>query len=180
MMNSAVNVLISSTAQGLNTNRNDRSRAGGKRCDASESADGAARGFILLEVLVSIVFMAAILLMSLNFMVAGIRGNSRGKEMSAASYLAQEMLEEMRLVDFNDLLDFDGYTTGGSLPGGQPAADICEDWEDGVTTELPSGHGEIDVQVTGSLARISVLVGWLDGVNKDRQVRFETMIADRS
>ena len=137
-------------------------------------------GQSLLEVLISIVFMAAILLMSLNFMVAGVRGNSVGREMSTATYLAQEVLEEMRTADFSDLGGFDGFVTGGSPPGGEPARSICEDWEEEVTGELPSGQGEIDVDITGGLARVTVTVDWVGGADKQRQVSFETMIAARS
>ena len=137
------------------------------------------RGQSLLEVLVSVLFLAMILLMSLNFMTAGIRGNSRGREMSAAAYLAQQVLEEMKLVDFDDLSGFDGFTTGGGLPAEDPARSICLEWEEGVQGELPLGQGEIDVQVTGSRARVSVEVEWTDGVSKERRVRYETLISNR-
>ena len=136
-------------------------------------------GHSLLEVLVSILFMAALLLMSMNFMIAGIRGNSRGREMSSASYFAQQMLEEMRVVDFADLSDFSGFTTGGTPPGSDPARSICLEWEGGIVSELPSGSGDVEVVVTGSLARVTVSVHWIDGVNKERTVRYETMISDR-
>ena len=138
------------------------------------------RGQSLLEVLISILFLGAILLMSLNFMAAGIRGNSRGREMSAAAYLAQEILETMKTIDFEDLSGFDGFVTGGGLPAQEPARTICSEWEGNVQGELPLGLGEIDVDVTGSRARISVVVKWVDGVNKERQVRYETLIANRA
>ena len=137
-------------------------------------------GQSLLEVLISIVFMGAILLMSLNFIGAGIRGNSRGKEMSAASYLAQQALEDMRSVDYAELPEFDGFITGGLPPGSEPAASICQEWDDNITSELPTGFGEIEVGVTGSLTRISVVVGWIDAVDKERRVEFETLIAERT
>jgi len=137
------------------------------------------RGQSLLEVLISLLFLALILLMSLNFMTAGIRGNSRGREMSAAAYLAQEMLEAMKMADFDDLSDFDGFTTGGGLPAQDPARSICLEWEEGVQGELPMGEGTIDVAVTGSRARIKVDVVWVDGVNKERHVTYETLISNR-
>jgi hypothetical protein len=150
-------------------------RAGGVR----RGGPARERGHSLLEVLVSLLFMAALLLMSMNFMIAGIRGNSRGREMSSASYFAQQMLEEMRLVDFADLADFAGYSTGGPPPGSDPARSICLEWEQGIESELPSGSGDVSVVVSGSLARVVVTVRWVDGVRKERQVRYETMISDR-
>jgi type II secretory pathway pseudopilin PulG len=137
------------------------------------------KGMSLLEVLLSIVFMAGILLMSLNFMVAGIRGNARGREMSSAAYFAQEMLEEMRMVDYTNLTDFDGYETIGDLPVGEPARSICLEWKQGIISELPSGYGEIDIQASSNIARIIVIVEWVDGVKKERQVKYETMISRR-
>lgn len=136
-------------------------------------------GHSLLEVLVSLLFMAAMLLMSMNFMIAGIQGNSRGREMSSASYFAQQLLEEMRVVDFDDLADFAGYSTDGSPPGSEPARSICLEWQQGIESELPSGSGDVSVVVTGSLARVVVTVRWVDGVRKERRVRYETMISDR-
>ncbi|OGF96920.1 MAG: hypothetical protein A2Z06_03300 [Candidatus Glassbacteria bacterium RBG_16_58_8] len=138
------------------------------------------RGQSLVEVLVSIVFMAAILLMSMNFLVAGIRGNSRGREMSSASYLAQEILEEMRMVEYEDLSAFDGFVTGGALPGGEPVRSMCQDWEGGIVSELPEGRGVIDVADYGTYSRITVDIEWVDGGGMTRNVRYETLIASLS
>jgi Tfp pilus assembly protein PilV len=135
-------------------------------------------GQSLLEVLVSVLFMASLLLMSLNFMTAGIQGNSRGREMSTATYLAQEVLEEMKMVEYDDLPEFSGFVTGGGLPGGEPARSICQVWEGNILSELASGRGEIDVDATASRARITVIVEWVDGVNKERHVTFETLISN--
>ncbi len=136
------------------------------------------RGQSLVEVIVAILFLAMILLMSLNFMTAGIRGNSRGREMSVATYLAHQILAEMKLCEFEDLPDFDGFTTGGGLPATEPARSICMDWEEAIQDELPSGLGEVDVVVGASRVSITVVVEWVDGVNKERRVRYETLISD--
>jgi hypothetical protein len=84
----------------------------------------------------------------------------------------------MKMVEYDDLPEFSGFVTGGGLPGGEPARSICQVWEGNILSELASGRGEIDVDATASRARITVIVEWVDGVNKERHVTFETLISN--
>jgi type IV pilus assembly protein PilV len=74
------------------------------------------KGFTLLEVMITMVIFAIGLLGLAGMQVMAIKGNSFGQEMTAASTLAQNQLEEMRqnagaLANGNDtVIDKNGVT----------------------------------------------------------------------
>jgi len=69
-----------------------------------------AEGFTLLEVMITVVILAIGLLGVAGLQIVAIKGNSFGQQMSVASTLAQNQLEELRQTAYSSLSDgFDTY-----------------------------------------------------------------------
>ena len=69
----------------------------------------ACSGFTLLEVLITLVILSVGMLALASLQVMAIRGNSFGQQMTVASTVAQNKLEELREVDFSAVAS--GYDT---------------------------------------------------------------------
>jgi type IV pilus assembly protein PilV len=68
-------------------------------------------GFTLLEVMITVVIFAVGLLGLAGLQIVAIKGNSFGQQMSVASTLAQNQLEQLRRTSYSSLSDgFDTYT----------------------------------------------------------------------
>ena len=85
-----------------------------RRCHIDRLKD--ARGFTLLEVMITLVIFAIGLLGLAGLQVMAIKGNSFGQQMTAASTLAQNRLEVMRQItgalssDSDTVIDQNGIT----------------------------------------------------------------------
>ena len=64
-----------------------------------------AEGFTLLEVMITVVILAIGLLGLAGLQIVAIKGNSFGQQMSVASTLAQNQLEELRQIPYDSLSD---------------------------------------------------------------------------
>jgi type IV pilus assembly protein PilV len=62
-------------------------------------------GFTLLEVMITVVIVAIGLLGLAGLQIAAIKGNSFGQQMSVASTLAQNQLEQLRQISYDSLSD---------------------------------------------------------------------------
>ena len=62
----------------------------------------AARGFSLTEVLISVAFLAVGLLAVASLPMTAVRGNTFSHQLTQASYLAQDRLEYLKAVPFDD------------------------------------------------------------------------------
>jgi type IV pilus assembly protein PilV len=90
------------------------------------------RGFTLLEVMIALVILAIGLLGLAGLQIIAIKGNSFGQQMTVASTLAQNQLEELRenagsLSDGNDTVtDQNGitYTRNWVVATNQPQANM--------------------------------------------------------
>ena len=71
------------------------------------------RGFTLLEVMITTVILAVGLLGLASLQIVAIKGNSFGQQMSVASTLAQNRLEQLRRTEYSSLSDgtSDGFDT---------------------------------------------------------------------
>lgn len=64
-----------------------------------------AEGFTLLEVMITVVILAIGLLGLAGLQIVAIKGNSFGQQMSVASTLAQNQLEQLRRTTYSSLSD---------------------------------------------------------------------------
>ena len=64
-----------------------------------------AEGFTLLEVMITVVILAVGLLGLAGLQIVAIKGNSFGQQMSVASTLAQNKLEQLRRISYDSLSD---------------------------------------------------------------------------
>ena len=65
------------------------------------------KGFSLLEVLISIAIFTVALLGVTVMLINTIKGNSLSINLTTASQLASKQIEEMMLMNYSDLRDFD-------------------------------------------------------------------------
>ena len=101
------------------------------------------KGFTLIEVLVALVILSFSLLALAGLMVTTTKNNASGGHVTEAATFAQDKLEELRAIKWEDLLD--GNKT--DQQGGSTGINYTRNWK--VTTN-------------GSLKTITIDVNWND------------------
>ena len=75
------------------------------------------RGFSLIEVLISLIVLAVGLLAVAELQIMSVKGGSASNHVTQATILAQNRLEELRRLPYNDSLLTHGQHEDGPLPG---------------------------------------------------------------
>jgi len=103
------------------------------------------KGFTLIEVLVALVILSFSLLALAGLMVTTTKNNAFGSHMTEAATFAQDKLEELRAIKWEDLND--GNHTDPQPQSGSTGINYIRNWS--VTTN-------------GSLKTITISVNWND------------------
>lgn len=101
------------------------------------------KGFTLIEVLVAMVILSFSLLALAGLMVTTTKNNSFGSNMTEATTFAQDKLEELRAIKWENLSD--GNST--DQQGGSTGINYTRNW---------------NVTTNGSLKTITINVNWND------------------
>lgn len=115
------------------------------------------KGFTLLEVMITMVIFAIGLLGLASMQVMAIKGNSFGQQMTAASTLAQNQLEEMRQ-------NTGALTNGNDTVTDQNGTIYARTWT--VTPNTPQT----------SMTTVLLTVQWTDSINAQRTVNIRTIM----
>jgi len=101
------------------------------------------KGFTLIEVLVALVILSFSLLALAGLMVTTTKNNSFGSHMTEAATFAQDKLEELRAIKWENLID--GNNT--DQQGGSTGINYTRNW---------------NVTTNGSLKTITINLNWND------------------
>jgi len=101
------------------------------------------KGFSLIEVLVALVILSFSLLALAGLMVTTTKNNSFGSHMTEAATFAQDKLEELRAIKWENLID--GNNT--DQQGGSTGINYTRNW---------------NVTTNGSLKTITINLNWND------------------
>ena len=103
------------------------------------------KGFTLLEVLVALIILSFSLLALAGLMITTTKNNASGNYVTEAATFAQDKLEELRAVKWEDLIE--GSNT--DQKGGSTGINYTRNW---------------NVTTSGSLKTITIDVNWNDRV----------------
>lgn len=103
-------------------------------------------GFTLIEILVALVILSVSLLALAGLMITTTKNNSFGGRMTEAATFAQDRLEELRAIRWEDISE--GVNT--DQKSGSTGINYTRDW---------------NVVTTGSLKTITIAIGWQDKAN---------------
>ena len=103
-------------------------------------------GFTLIEILVALVILSVSLLALAGLMITTTKNNSFGGRMTEAATFAQDRLEELRAIRWEDISE--GVNT--DQKSGSTGISYTRDW---------------NVATTGSLKTITITIGWQDKAN---------------
>ncbi len=101
-------------------------------------------GFTLIEVLISLVILSLSLLALAGLMVITTKNNSFGNYLTEAVTLAQDKLEELRAINWNNIV------SGADTKKGATQIDFNRSW---------------NVSTNGSIKTIEITVDWNDKTN---------------
>ena len=101
------------------------------------------KGFTLIEVLVALIILSFSLLALAGLMVTTTKNNSFGSHMTEAATFAQDKLEELRAIKWENLIE--GNNT--DQQGGSTGINYTRNW---------------NVTTNGSLKTITINVNWND------------------
>jgi prepilin-type N-terminal cleavage/methylation domain-containing protein len=111
-------------------------------------------GFTLIEVLISLVILAISLLALAGLMTTTTRNNSFGGHMTEAATLAQDKLEELRVMSWEDI---PLNQTSSDSPFNRPGVLYDRRWTAVLGPNSPAPPNDND-------KRITVTVNWNDGI----------------
>ena len=114
------------------------------------------KGFTLIEVLITLVIMAVSLLALAGLMATTTKSNAAGGHITEASTLAQDRLEELRAVQWDN------------IPVG-----VVSDQRSGSTGM--NYVRNLNVQQNGSLKTVTITISWADRTN--HSIRLLSVIA---
>ena len=103
-------------------------------------------GFTLIEVLVALIILSFSLLALAGLMVTTTKNNSFGSHMTEAATFAQDKLEELRAIRWENIPE--GANT--DQKGGSTGINYTRDW---------------NVATNGSLKTITITINWHDRTN---------------
>lgn len=109
----------------------------------------ATAGFVLIDVLVSILLFSLGILALIGLQTAMTRSQTESKVRADASYLASELIGQM-WADINQFSLYDGT--------GCAALNRCKEWQTRVASSLPSGNGAVTVD--GATGDVTVTISW--------------------
>lgn len=111
-------------------------------------------GFTLIEVLISLAILSLSLLALAGLMVITTKNNSFGNYLTEAVTLAQDKLEELRAISWNDIV------SGSDTKKGATQIVFNRSW---------------NVSTNGRIKTITITVDWND--NKDHSIRLLSVIS---
>ena len=109
------------------------------------------KGFTLIEVLITLVIMAVSLLALAALMGTTTKSNSYGSHITEAATFAQDKLEELRAIPWNNI-----------------AVGSTSDQKNGSTRINYVRH--LDIQENGNLKTITITINWVDRTNHSLRV----------
>ncbi len=134
-----------------------------------------AKGFTIIEVLVSLVILSIGVLALGILQIASIQNTQGGYMRSQATFLAYDMVDSMRanipaVTNGNYNLTFatatptavNCYGPAADCASGQMATSDINRWRTVLANYLPSGNGQITTVINATTTRVTVSVQWLD------------------
>ncbi|HUU45782.1 MAG TPA: prepilin-type N-terminal cleavage/methylation domain-containing protein [Acidobacteriota bacterium] len=131
------------------------------RCESSSPAKGKDAGITLIEVLSAMLVFALGILALAPMVVLSIESNGRAVDLTSATILAQNTIEEYRKLD--------------SLPPA-PYSEITIDSLNGLTSQLNIDDSGSDGTIPTDMQRISVTITWMDKAGVDRRIEYSTLV----
>ena len=119
------------------------------------------RGVTLIEILVSVIILAFGLLGLAGLQSVGLRNNTSAIYRTQATYLAQDIVDRMRVNRDSAISgDYDQTMTAGKPTGSTLADTDVNAWLTNIERELPAGDGSIACTTTTNVCVITVQ--WTD------------------
>lgn len=123
-----------------------------------------ARGFSLIEVLVTVLILAFGLLGVAGLLVKGMSNSASSESMSKANQLITDMADRMRANSVVALGASTEYRLAytDSVPSSITSIALQDkkDWMNAIAAQLPAGAGKIDNVVAGGGRKVTIAVRW--------------------
>jgi len=126
-----------------------------------------ARGFTLLEVLVSLLVFSLGVLALVAIQATATRMATDARERSTATFLADQLLARMLISDPHAAADFNHRPSGSTAcsPSGPPSGNaVVSGWLGEVAAQLPNApEGQQQVRVDAATGLVTVRLCWQNG-----------------
>ena len=123
-----------------------------------------ARGFSLIEVLVTVLILSFGLLGVAGLLVKGVSNAAGSEATSKANQLILDMADRMRANSTNALSASTEYllSYGDAVPTAITSIALQDkkDWMNAIAAQLPAGQGKISNTVAGGARKVSIGVRW--------------------
>jgi prepilin-type N-terminal cleavage/methylation domain-containing protein len=138
------------------------------------------RGFSLIETMIAVMALSFIVLCFGAVFPTASRLRSKGGNVTLATTLAHQKVEQLRGMKFADLT-YSGLYAAGIIDASPPQSPFSISTASGLTTALTGGSGTLTLtdESTG-LKRARVDISWSDAVSAVNSVALESFLPDMS
>jgi len=145
-----------------------------RRTVAAKWIDDSA-GMTLVELMIAASVIAMALIFALGSIINISETSSLNADQVGAAAAVSSLLEELRAMPFNDLLDFDPLPPVGATPGTMAVMAVCFD-ADGAAHALPydADMGPAAADLPNPL-EVQVTVTWQDRMGRPMQMRSSSL-----
>lgn len=132
-----------------------------------------AKGFTLIEVLISITILSVGMLGVASMQLTALSSNAKSRDDTVVVQLVEEMVERIRVNGGNNPGIYHGINTANTCTGSDPAKGDCTQWKQRMAdTRLPGLTGTVSVVTESPIEKtstITVQVTWGAGTTKTLQ-----------
>ena len=118
-------------------------------------------GFTLLEILIAIVIFSIGLVAVARMQVSSIRGNFCSQEVTDATILAKDKIEELMAMDYNNLNFLSDVDADGNNGGGLDDTGAAADYAQAIGRYTLSWNVAIDFPIQSTMT-LRIIVNWQD------------------
>ena len=137
-------------------------------------------GFSLIEVMIAVMVLSFTVSVFGAMFTSGHRLRSKSENMTRATTLAQQKVEQVRALAYSSL-DYAGLHTVNVIDSTATTSPYSFTTVDGLAGKLPQGAGTLTLtSVATDLTRIDVTVTWAGLIQNGNTVTVTTLVANKA
>jgi prepilin-type N-terminal cleavage/methylation domain-containing protein len=136
--------------------------------------------FTLIEVMIAVMLLCFTAAVFTALFPPSLRVRSQAENVTRATLLAQQKIEQLRALSYEDL-NYDALRTANVIDASPTTSPFVFTQVAGLASDLPQGSGTLTLTETATdLTRVDVTVSWSGAVATGNNISVTTLIANKA